>query len=84
MHLLRTECSKEAENTHVVRFLGQGGESIEVKLAGPADGAPIDEERIIAKAAATMVQIAAFLVEDDRHDAGLGEDNSQGPEFAAR
>jgi hypothetical protein len=84
MHLLRTECSKAPDNMNIVRFLGQGGESIEVKLAGPADGAPINDEHIIAKAAATMVQIAAFQPRDHRQDVGLEEGTSQGVEFAVR
>jgi hypothetical protein len=84
MHLIRTECSKEADNMNVVRFLGQGGESVEVKLAGPADGSPVREEQIIAAAAATMVQLAAFQVEVDREDVGREEDGSQGGEAAAQ
>ena len=84
MHLIRTECSKEADNMNVVRFLGQGGESIEVKLAAPADGAPVSEEQIIARAAATMVQIAAFQVEVDRGNVGPADGGSQGGEAAAQ
>jgi hypothetical protein len=84
MHLLRTEFSREADNMNVVRFLGQGGESIEVRLAAPADGGAVSEEQIIATAAATMVQIAAFQVEVDREDIGREEDRSQGGEAAAQ
>lgn len=61
MQLLRTECSMDVGNMLAVRFLGQGGESIEVKLARSFDEEPVTEDVLVAKAAAMMVQVAAFL-----------------------
>lgn len=68
MQLLRTECSiaidSGADAMHLVTFLGEGGESIQVRLAAvPSEPAASDNETI-ARAAATMVQVAAFLAQD--------------------
>lgn len=65
MQLLRTECSLAADDeagaVHLVSFQGEGGESIEVRMA--PDGGPIvDQHALVAKAAAMMVQVATFLV----------------------
>lgn len=63
MQVLRTECSvvvkPNDDAMHLVRFVGQGGESVDVTLAAGSEA--IDDAEMVQKAAAIMVQVAVSL-----------------------
>jgi hypothetical protein len=69
MELLRTDCSividPNTDALHLIKFVGEGGESIEVRLAAAGTDVVDTDTQLVAKAAATMVQVAAFLVNEE-------------------
>lgn len=76
MQIMQTECSlcvdHNALTMHLVKFLGEGNETIEVKLA-TTPGEVIDDAALVARAKAVLVQVATFPDhsgnDDDLHDA---------------
>lgn len=80
MQVLQIECSRcvdnNAQTMYLVKFIGEGEETIEVKLAASA-GAAIDDAKLVARAKAIMVQVASFTDDvltgerDYRSDASL-------------
>lgn len=70
MDLLRTECSmitnSHAETMHLVRFVGEGGELIEIRFGGRPRQRAVRDDDVVAKAAATMMEVASFLAERER------------------
>ena len=70
MHVTDVKVTAGTDGFSSVRFLGQGGEAIDVRLAD-GDGDPV------ARAKAVMTQVASFdLAQEGERPAGVGGDSS--------
>lgn len=82
MELIDTRIGSQAGGVTTVEFIGEGGESVTIKMA--AGDVPADRQAALLRARQMMVQLTAF--ENDAGSASSGGEEAEGglPEAAGR